>query len=209
MLASPSVLSDTTSVTVRENGTEKRFPLHPLPTEFIQWQIHQRLSIFDHLLKGEKPAFLPSHLPSLITFQKNQEDFPVNVACKGVGLVPRDRDLETLTTQLKQRLHQIGNHSFQSSLAARMDAVLLLYSDLEKVHPSCLGGLEIFETNSFKNITQNPQVVETKELFYQFVASMRALFEDAEFHFQQPKYPFAVRYFVTHVIDKSLRVRGA
>jgi len=222
------VQGETLTVTIQ--GTLRRYYLQPLPSEFVAWQINDRRQLFDSLSQGGKPVFLSPHLPTLLTFEKDNIDFPLNAASKGVGLVPHDSLLEVLAKQVNQINAEVKGKDFFSSLPKRRKALDLLYGDATKINHRALGGLEIFETQSFFNIAQDPRVslffvsgspsyksyqinciaeiVDSKQIFYEFVRAIRSLFEEASFHFQQPQYPYAIKYHVVEVKDKSLRVRG-
>ena len=230
MLTFPVVEKQNGYITIIAHGKQIRFKEQQLPTEFIEWQIADRLKVFQSITRGKKPVFLASHLPTLITFTHELVDFPLNVVSKGVGLTPVETELPTLVNQLYSSLKDLQNTDHSSSLQKRLDAALLLYGHPDKIDRYCLGGLEIFETQSFSNILNDPRVslffvgvaptyhsyqinciaeiVDSTQLFYQFVISMRGLFEQASFHFQQPKYPYAIKYHVVQILDKSLQVRG-
>jgi len=230
MLTFPVVEKQNGYITIIAHGKQIRFKEQQLPTEFIEWQIADRLKVFQSVTRGKKPVFLASHLPTLITFTHELVDFPLNVVSKGVGLTPVETELPTLVNQLYSSLKDLQNTDHSSSLQKRLDAALLLYGHPDKIDRYCLGGLEIFETQSFSNILNDPRVslffvgvaptyhsyqinciaeiVDSTQLFYQFVISMRGLFEQASFHFQQPKYPYAIKYHVVQILDKSLQVRG-
>ncbi|MBU7024606.1 MAG: hypothetical protein HXS40_10615 [Theionarchaea archaeon] len=210
------------------NGVSTRVPLGRLPSEFIEWQIEERRKTFN-LLKGEgRPTFLAPHLPTLITVNPDTPHFPINAASKGVGLVPEPSEMPEIVTQLGQTASRVKGKDFFSTLKERISAAELFYAS-QKIDVHSLGGLEIFEGTSFSNMTKNPfvslffvggapsyksfqvncvaEIVEKGHPFYQFVASMRALFEEGSFHFQQPAYPYAIHYHVSGVLDKSLKIR--
>jgi hypothetical protein len=214
----------------RELGSSrKQLNLAQLPPEFIDWQIKERLKLFDMLQKNQMPKFLSSHLPTLITYDRNKLDFPVNAACKGIGLVPVCDELEPITQELKAQLSTFAGSDFKSSLTQRLECAKLFFNSRTNFDPCRLGGLEIFEAKSYKNIVQNPyvsllfvgdsstyksyqlnciaEVTAQDTPFYNFVRAIRSVFEEAQFHYQQPAYPFAIRYNIVEVIEKSLKVR--
>jgi len=185
--------------------------------------------MFGFIESGKKPSFFSPHLPSLITWNPKEKDFPMNLACKGVGLVAEEQKLEYLIEEINKILEEVKGLPFKETLGRRIDAALLLYRERSNIDAGALGGIEIFETTSFKNIIKNPQVSlfyigslpgyrsfqinciaeiqQSESIFYKFMKSMRELFEEASFHFQQPKYPFAIKYHVIEVLDKTLKLR--
>ncbi len=229
MASFPVIKTKDGIVSVHIDNREKHFTLEPLPPGFIDWQITERLKVFEFLRRGEKPAFLSPHLPTLLTLSDINTDHPINAASKGVGLVPLDEELPSLTTQLQESLKTLQGSDQHSALNHRLNAAMLLYGNQEKINRFCLGGLEIFETKSFSNIIRDPRVslffvgnfplyqcyqinciaeiIDVNQDFYKFVTSMRGLFEMENFHFQQPMYPYAIKYHTIQVFDKSLKVR--
>jgi len=187
------------------------------------------LKVFEILKRKEKPAFLSPHLPTLLTLSDKNTEFPMNAASKGVGLVPLDEEMYSLTNQLQESLKTLQGSDYRSSLQQRLQTAMLLYGDHEKINRFCLGGLEIFETKSFLNIIRDPcvslffvgnspvypsyqinciaEIIDADQWFYKFILSMRRLFEMEKFHFQQPMYPYAIKYHTIQVLDKSLKVR--
>jgi hypothetical protein len=216
-------------IQVEINNNTKQLKLAQLPPEFIEWQIRERMKLFEMLEKNEMPKFLSSHLPTLITYDKNKPDFPVNAACKGIGLVPVYDELNPITQKLKAQLPAIAGSDFKSSLKQRLECAKLFFNSTTKIDPFRLGGLEIFEAQSYKNVIENPcvsllfvgdsstyksyqlncvaEVTPQETQFYNFVRAIRSVFEEAKFHYQQPAYPFAIRYNIVEVIEKSLKLR--
>jgi hypothetical protein len=221
---------ENSTVKLEVNRQKVQYHLRELPQEFIAWQIQNRLMLFEMLKEKKQPDFFSNHLPTLLTMDPLRTDFSVNAACKGIGLVPHDDELVKMTAYIESTFGQIESTNFLNSVQKRIEGAMVLYGSPEKVNPRALGGLEIFEARSYKNMRNNPfvslffvgaaphyksyqincitEIVEPNQDFYKFLIAMRNLFEQATFHFQQPIYPFAVKYHVVEVIDKSLRVRG-
>lgn len=226
---SSSVTSSGDQIQVEINNNTKQLKLAQLPPEFIDWQIRERMKLFEMLEKNQMPKFLPSHLPTLITYDRKKPDFPVNAACKGIGLVPVYEELETITQKLKAQLPSIVGSDFKSSIKQRLECAKLFFNNTTKIDLSRLGGLEIFEAQSYKNIVENPcvsllfvgdsstyksyqlncvaEITPPETPFYNFVRAIRSVFEEARFHYQQPAYPFAIKYNIVEVIEKSLKLR--
>jgi hypothetical protein len=218
------------AVKLEVNTQIKRYPLQELPEDFIQWQLANRLLLFDFLKEKKQPDFFTPHLPTLLTMDPMKTDFSVNAACKGVGLVPYDDELPELTNTIHSIIKRIDASNFHTSMQKRIEGAMVLYGSPDKINRFALGGLEIFETQSYENVLNNPfvslffvgaaphyksyqlnciaEIMGKEQSFYKFMISMRNLFEEAQFHFQQPAYPFAMKYHVVEVIDKSLKVRG-
>jgi len=219
---------NTVSISMK-NEEKNKYPYQQLPDDFIDWQIEERHTIFNSLIKHSQPDFSLPHLPVLITRDDKNKNFPINAVCKGIGLVPRGPMMDVLTNEIQSILKDIKEKDFQSTLTSRIEAASLLYEHKEKIDTSTLGGLEIFESKSYGNIRKNPhvslffvgkspryrsyqinclaEIIQPEDPFYSFIASMRALFEYETFHYQQPSYPYAIKYHVLEVIDKSLRIR--
>jgi hypothetical protein len=218
----------TVEVTVQDQ--KKRYTLHQLPDDFINWQIDERMRLFDSLKNKGPPSFFTPHLPTLLTIDTQNTEFLINATCKGIGLVPEEDQLEELTGRMQAVLQHCDPADFESSVSTRIQGAMLLYGSPEKIHRFSLGGLEIFENRSYTNIINNPfvslffvgarphyksfqlnciaEIVPATDRFYSFLITMRKLFEEAPFHFQQPRYPYAIQYHVVEVLDKSLKVRG-
>lgn len=217
------------SIEFNVKNRKSKYNLQKLPDDFIIWQINERLKLFDGLKNKKAPVFLSSHLPTLITINNNKTEFQVNAACKGVGLVSTDCQMNKLSDKINDILKKIDKHDFYESIDKRIQGAKLLYENKEKIDKYSLGGLEIFETKTYNNILKNPfvslfyvstfpsyksyqinciaEIFDKNHPFYRFMISMRSLFEEARFHYQQPVYPYAIKYHVIEVLDKSLRLR--
>jgi hypothetical protein len=217
------------SIEIEVNEKKLKYNLKKLPDDFIQWQITERLKLFDSLINGKQPAFLYSHLPNLLTINSNSKIFPINAACKGVGLVTNNDKLTKIAEEIKKILDDVNKTDFFKSIDRRIQGAKILYDNKKNIDNYALGGLEIFETKTYNNILRNPfvtlfyvscfpsyrsyqinciaEIFDKNQPFYKFLISMRSLFEEANFHYQQPKYPYAIKYHVIQVLDKSLKMR--
>ena len=218
------------SIKIIGEKIQKEYPLKKMDNDFIDWQRGERKQLMELLKKDKNPVFLSPHLPTLITFDLNNPDFPVNTVCKGVGLVAIEDKLAEINQEMSQIVKKIKNQDFKKTLSLRLDAANIFYDKPEIMDGYALGGLEIFESKSFENIQKNPRVslffvgnspsyksyqlnciaeiISPDHPFYHFIMNMRSLFEEARFHYQQPVYPFAIRYHIVQILDKSLKVRS-
>jgi len=217
------------SNTIKLKSNKNLYRLTELPERFITWQLSERKKLYDFMQNGKQPDFLSSHLPSVITIDKDNRNFPVNAACKGIGLIPRDDEMINISNKIENLKKEIENKDFISTLRLRIEGAKTLYNDVNKINNTALGGLEIFETQTYNNILKNPfvsiffvgdsptypsyqinciaEIFDSSHPFYSFMINMRSLFEEAGFHYQQPVYPYAIRYNVIDVLDKSLKFR--
>jgi hypothetical protein len=222
----PRVLLKDSQVIVERGGSQQCYPCRSLPQDFIDWQVSQRVVLFDALRRQQQPSFFLPHLPVVISRNVENQAFPIHVTCKGVGLVALDSYMDFLSGHFEA----IMGSEKGKSIEERVRGALMLYGCPELIHRSCLGGIEIFEGQTFRNIINDPRVslfyvgtspnyvsyqidciaeiVPKGRPFYRFMLAMRGLFEDFGFHFQQPEYPFAIRYHVLSVLDTSLKVRS-
>jgi len=215
-------------VVMRGDGTTREYAIEGLPPDFIAWQIEARQALFQRL--GSEPSistFAP-HLPTLVTWGEGAL-FP-NLAAKGMGLLPQDKLLEEYAIEFENLLAHLANRPWPETMRERVSAAQRFYGQAEAVDRRCLGGLEIFEGTTYRNLLSNPlasllyvgpgpryrsfqldcvvEVVAPGDPRYRFIRSIRGLFEHERFHYQQPDYPFGYVFWVVEARDKSLRVRG-
>jgi len=210
-----------TSVSGAREGVE-------LPGKFIAWQIHTRQELFEKLLRREPVQFLASHLPVLATLRS---EGTVNLATKGVGLVPKLQHIAQYIDLFTRVLRESGSRPREETLAARVGAARELLRHPDHIDGRRLGSLEIFEGETFRNIRGDPriallftgtgpdylsyqvegvaQIVEPGRPVYEFLRASRLLFEHERFHIAQPAYPHAYEFVVSEVRDKTPHRRGA
>lgn len=198
-----------------------------LPRKFIDWQIQSRKELFEKLLHREPVSFLASHLPVLATLSP---DSTINLANKGVGLVPKDEYLAHYVELFKRVLSESRNRRWEETLAGRVEAASELLQHPEHINPSRLGSLEIFEGQTFQNIQKDPRVallftgagpeylsfqldgiaeiLEPGHPVYEFLRASRLLFEYERFHIAQPGYPYAYQFWICGVREKTPQRRS-
>lgn len=211
---------------VKGDGTTEH-AIKGLPPEFIAWQIEARQALFQRLgSEPSIPTFAP-HLPTLATWGEGAL-FP-NLAAKGVGLLPKEESLEKYAAEFENLLARLADRPWPETIQERVAAAQRFYGQAGAVDRRCLGGLEIFEGTTYRNILSSPfasllyvgpgpryksfqldcvvEVVSPGNPRYRFVRSIRSLFEHERFHYQQPDYPFGYVFWVVEARDKSLKVR--
>ncbi len=212
---------------VRGDGATTEYAIKGLPPEFVAWQMEARQALFQRLgSEPSIPAFAP-HLPTLATWGEGAL-FP-NLAAKGMGLLPREELLEEYAIEFENLLARLASRPWPETIQERVVAAQRFYGQAEAVDGRCLGGLEIFEGTTYRNLLSNPlasllyvgpgpnyksfqldcvvEVVSPGDSRYRFIRSIRGLFEHERFHYQQPDYPFGYVFWVVEARDKSLQVR--
>ncbi|MFN3974458.1 MAG: hypothetical protein ACK4K2_04160 [Dehalococcoidia bacterium] len=201
------------------------FTLTSLPDAFLQWQLTSRRVLFSsHLATGDRVRRFQAHLPVVVTYSSHGV-FPVHTANKGVGLLPRLEYLQPYIQAFKGLLAQVDKGTWQETLAQRIAMVDSLYSAPHRLDRRCLGSLEIFLGQTYRNILADPrvtlhytgegpnypsfqvnaiaQVVYPGDPHFEFLYWARQLFEYDAFHIQQPAYPAGYLFWVCEVYDKS------
>ena len=198
-----------------------------LPSRFLEWQIASRLDLFGQLLSEKTVRFLTSHLPVLASHRPGGG---INLANKGVGLVPARHHLARYIELYKDTLSAIRNESWNASLPKRVKAAQELLQHPAHIDLCRLGSLEIFEGETFRNIRSHPaasllytaegpeylsfqvdvsaRILGPGQPEYEFLRTSRLLFEHEHFHIAQPGYPWAYEFRVQEVRDKTPKRRG-
>ncbi len=200
-----------------------------LPPDFLEWQRESRISLLQTVARGGEVAVrgMPPHLPVLASMS---EDGSVNLATKGVGLVPRRELLAELTAMFRDASARARNRPPEETAPERLELLLRFYDDPGKFDESLLGGLEIFEGSTYANLRRDPRVsllftgeapefksyqvdgnvefVQEGDPYYEFLVSARELFARDRFHVPQRAYPHGYIVKVETVTTKTPMTRG-
>jgi hypothetical protein len=214
---------------LKVNGEDISFTLADLPPLFIQWQVEARLRIFTLLNEAGAGHVTtqPAHLAVLATWTTEPAgtNFPVNLTTKGLGLLPKTDFLEEITQGLEQARQDAEGLPAEESLPARAEAMKAFYERVETIDTKVLGGLEIFEGKTSRNLEVNPlaSILYTGEApdypsfqfnvgvekigpdnpRYRFLLAARELFAFDAFHLRQTSYPYAYLFHVVEIADKT------
>ncbi len=208
------------------DGKTKGYLMHELPQEFIDWQLELRKSMFQRIKAQDFIPNFHAHLPVMATMNPNGQ-FPIHMATKGTGFLPKDEFLSEYIELFQDCLEQSKLKTWKESLPDRVAVMQDFYNYVEKIDFRKLGFLEIFRGRTYRNILANPtaavqfngqgpqyssyqingiaQVVDSKNLCYRFIYLARQLFEYESFHIQQPQYPCGYIFWVCEVYNKSPR----
>ncbi len=201
-----------------------------LPDDFLLWQSEARLSMFENMEKnGAKGVRMaPVHIPVLASVGSGM--FPINLASRGIGLLPKQEYLQEFIIEFRKARAQADESNFAASLKDRLAFVRKFYSSIEHFDPYILGGLEIFEGQTPKNLMKNPVAsllysgeaprfssyqlngfvtfVEEGNPHYDFLLAARELFAFDAFHVTQQRYPYGYLFHVIQIRNKTPFPRG-
>jgi hypothetical protein len=211
-------------------GPTREFEIKELPEKFIEWQLGYKRSVYDAIERNEYVAFNAGHLPVVGTLS-GANTVP-NLANKGVGFTPKDEHLDhylDLVNAAVDEIQALPVDAVDETRQLRIDTAREFYAHPEHVDWRRLGLLEIFEGETFRNLTQYPmasvlwtgnspvflsfQVDSVVEIIppdhprYRFSWAMRRLFEYEPFHIVQTMFPYAYTFWVYDWHDKTPKRR--
>ncbi|HCM26723.1 MAG TPA: hypothetical protein DIC34_09300 [Treponema sp.] len=196
-----------------------------LPSAFLKWQSEERLEMFSEMSRAGAGSVrrMPSHLPVLATI--GQGPFPVNLATRGMGMLPKPERLAEFTTSFEAARREGEGRAPEETLARRAETARAFYGDPANFDPSILGGLEIFEGRSEANLKADPlasllyaepaprylsfqingvvDLVDGDDPRFRFLLAARELFAMDAFHIRQTRYPHGYLFYVCEVLDKT------
>jgi len=196
-----------------------------LPGTFLIWQSKARIGMFEMMedYGGESVRMAPVHLPVLASLDEGV--FPVNLTTRGIGVLPKEEYLTEFTEKFQNAKVLVDRSEYGKSLTERVSHAREFYKNPDLFNPYILGGLEIFEGQTSKNLTKNPiasllytgeapkfpsyqlngiiEFVKPKHPSYEFLLAARELFAFDHFHVTQHSYPYGYLFHVTEVKDKT------
>jgi hypothetical protein len=221
-----SIVTSGNQVTVFQPPDLKTtFTSKPYPESFIEWQSKSRIQMFSHLLHSGAVSVRsqPAHLPILATLGTGE--FPINLASRGIGLLPRKELLEEYCLQLNIAKKEAEGKGWEESLPSRVNAMSQFYNNIEGIDPMLLGGLEIFEGKTANNSRANPhvsllytgeppdypsfqfnciaEIIPPTDQRFKFLLAARELFAFDAFHITQTRYPFGYVFHLIEVLEKT------
>jgi hypothetical protein len=214
-----------------EDGVPTReMPVLELPEKFVQWQLEYKRGVYDAIAKNEYIAFNAGHLPVVGTWA--DDALVPNLANKGVGFTPRDEYLDHYTALVNAAVEQIEKlppHAVNETRELRIGAAREFYAHPEHIDWRRLGLLEIFEGDTYRNLTRRPlasllwtgnspvflsfqvdcavEIIPSDHPRYRFSWAMRRLFEYEPFHIVQTMFPYAYTFWVVGWTDKTPKRR--
>lgn len=204
--------------------------IQALPDHFVQWQLDYKRRIYDAIEKDQYIAFNAGHLPVVATL--GEDGLAPNLANKGVGFTPKDEHIEHYVKLVEDAVEQIVKlppHAVDETRALRVGTAREFYAHPEHIDWRRLGLLEIFEGETYKNLTRRPlasvlwtgdspvfvsyqvdcavEIIPKEDPRYRFSWAMRRLFEYEPFHVVQTMFPYAYTFWVIGAHDKTPKRR--
>lgn len=137
------------------DGVWREFTLHEVSPGFVDWNLEKRGKFLDAIKTGGFPGWGGPHTGAVATYGLGRLDsqFTINNAIKGIGLAPKDKNIEEAIMILKQ--------TFDKPMAEKMDILKDLYRtkdffDWRKQTSLELYSTPEFETHTFLNVMENP-----------------------------------------------------
>jgi len=136
-------------------GTEViSVPLVPLPKPFWEWQLKFRRANLHFFLTGQGEHDFGVHVGYMATLNHG-ETLPINIAAKGVGLLPQER-LQELTAEIESLIEKGIIKGEQETRRERLLFLLKFYNET-KFDPWSLTTIEIYGKTTWRNIQHDPR----------------------------------------------------
>lgn len=212
-------------ISVSSENTIKNFPRIQLPQDFIDWQCKARRHAFSEMINfaAEKVRTMPAHLPVLATY--GQGDFSINLTSRGIGLLPKAEFLQEYSESFEEIIQDAQDQPWSETLKRRVQAIQTFYDNPGHIDPTVLGGLEIFEGQTVKNLQNSPlaallysgeaprfasyqfsglvQFIYPGDPAFRFLLAARELFARDSFHIHQIHYPFGYLFYPLEMRNKT------
>ncbi|MBE0432876.1 hypothetical protein IBX73_05340 [candidate division WOR-3 bacterium] len=137
------------------DGTWKEYQIRPASEAFQKWNCEKRTEFIANIKKGQMPGWGGPHSGAVATYGLGRLDseFTLNNAIKGIGLAPKDENIDAAIKKLKD--------TFDCSMPDKMDVLSSLYQtpdffDWRKQTSLELYATPDFETHTFLNVMDNP-----------------------------------------------------
>jgi len=212
------------------DAVTRELEIRSLPEQFVQWQLDYKRRIYDAISRDEYVAFNAGHLPVVGTW--DDAKLVPTLANKGVGFTPKDEWLDHyvgLVEDAVTRIQALPPHAVDETRELRIATAREFYAHPEHIDWRRLGLLEIFEGDTYRNLTRRPlasvlwtgqspvfvsfqvdcavEIIPIDHPRYRFSWAMRRLFEYEPFHIVQTMFPYAYTFWVYGWHDKTPKRR--
>ena len=226
------VLVEEDAIVARLPDGPLRLPLVAAPEDFSDWLDEGRRAMYEQITDGSSPVrFFSQHLPMVVSHNADST-FPFTCGNKGVGYLPRAEHLERLIASYRDTIEASKGKPWQESLRRRVQTAADFNLDPSLIDRRCLVSLEIFERQTFRNLSETPlasllftghspsftsfqvncavEIIGPGDPRYTFITLARTMFEYDEFHITQHNFPYAYVFWLSECIAKTpFRVQKA
>ena len=203
-----------------------RLPSVSAPAELSDWLDEGRRSMYESLVNptAGPPRFFAQHLPMVVSYNSSSV-FPFTCGNKGVGYLPLPEHLEHFTHRYRDTIEVCKGKPWQESLRQRVGVASEFNLAPELIDRRCLVSLEIFERQTFKNLSQMPlasllftghspsftsfqvncavEIIGLGDPRYTFITLARTMFEYDDFHITQQNFPYAYVFWISECVSKT------
>jgi len=200
------------------DGGTTSVPLASLPPSVLEWQLKTRIQNLKFFLSGQGQHDFAVHVGYMATGAP-ESDWPLNVAAKGVGLLPQG-DLPALTRKIEALIQESLQRGEKETRAERLQFLLSLYQQ-EKFSDRCLTTIELYGKTTWRNVLSDPrcgvlfssyrntsflvngvcQILGPEAEVYRFVVALHDLFHLPRGERKAP--PAVYRIWVSQVHNKT------
>jgi hypothetical protein len=142
-------------IKARIDGEWKEYPIRAASEAFQKWNCEKRIEFIANIKKGQMPGWGGPHSGAVATYglRRLDSEFTLNNAVKGIGLAPKDENIDAAIKKLKD--------TYESSMPEKMDVLTSFYENPDFFDWRKQTSLELystpeFETHTFLNVMENP-----------------------------------------------------
>jgi hypothetical protein len=142
-------------IKARIDETWQEYTIKEVSEAFRTWNREKRLEFLEHIKTGTMPGWGGPHSGAVATYGLRRHDsrFTLNNAIKGIGLAPKDENLDAAIERLKS--------TYEKSMPEKMNILKSFYEDPAFFDWRKQTSLELyatpdFETHTFLNVMENP-----------------------------------------------------
>lgn len=143
------------TIKARIDGEWQEFKIRKASKDFVEWNTEKRIEFLERIKTGKMPELGGPHSGAVATYGLGRLDsrFTLNNAIKGIGLAPKDDNIDKAIKRLKD--------TYKSTMPEKMDVLKSFYENPDFIDWRKQTSLELyatpdFETHTFLNVMDNP-----------------------------------------------------
>ncbi|MCX7785164.1 MAG: hypothetical protein N2201_02910 [candidate division WOR-3 bacterium] len=145
-------------IRARVENRWQNFKIQPLPEKFLDWSFQRRLETIERIRKDQMPSLAGAHNGMVAShgLKRNDAQFSINCAVKGMGFLPKSEKIKEVLNLLKT--------TFDADMQKKISILESLYRNGKEIFdPTKQVSLELyatpeFETHTFLNQMTDPGV---------------------------------------------------